>query len=122
MQYNDIHLRSGRIVEPIIDDITSSDSDKEETGKEKSSNNNAEIVESSSNKTAETAEPPFSERLALTKTLEPPPFNLLGEFQNLYVKIPLLQAQEMYQVMLELLEIFSLRNLEEKLKIPSQFM
>jgi len=90
MQCNDIHLRSGRIVEPIIDDIT--DSDKEETRKENSSNNNAETVESSSNKTTETTEPPFPERLALTKTLEPPAFNLLGELQNLYVKIPLLQA------------------------------
>eukprot|EP00253_Pinus_taeda_P004863 PITA_04863 len=90
IQCNDIHLRSGRIVEPIIDDIT--DSDKEETRKEKSSNNNAETVESSSNKTAQIAEPPFPKCLALTKTLEPPSFNLLGELQNLYVKIPLLQA------------------------------
>eukprot|EP00253_Pinus_taeda_P020212 PITA_20212 len=65
---------------------------QEETRKEKSSNNNAEAVESSSNKTAQTAEPPFPERLALTKTFEPPAFNLLGEMQNLYVKIPLLQA------------------------------
>ena len=111
MQCNDIHLRYGRIVEPIIDDITS-DSDKEEIGKEKSSNvetvgsssnnnvetvgsssnNNAETVETSSKNTAEAAEPPFPERLALTKTLEPPAFNLLRELQNLYVKIPLLQA------------------------------
>ena len=43
MQCNDIHLRSGRIVEPIIDDIT--DFEKEETREEKSSNNNAEMVE-----------------------------------------------------------------------------
>jgi hypothetical protein len=28
----------------------------------------------------------------LTKTPEPPAFNLLGELQNLYIKIPLLQA------------------------------
>ena len=33
MKCNDIHLRFGRIVEPIIDDIT--DSDKEEVVKEK---------------------------------------------------------------------------------------
>jgi len=90
MQCNDIHLRSGRIVEPIIDDIT--DSDKEEVGKEKSANNNAETVESASNNTSQTADPPFPERLTLTKTLEPPTFNLLGELQNLYVKILLLQA------------------------------
>jgi len=90
MQCNDIHLHSGRIVEPIIDDITNSD--KEETAKEKSSNNNIETAESSSNKAVQTAEPPFPEHLTLTKTLEPPAFNLLGELQNLYVKIPLLQA------------------------------
>eukprot|EP00253_Pinus_taeda_P016598 PITA_16598 len=90
MQCNDIHLRSGRIVEPIIDDVT--DYEKEETRKEKSSNNNAEPVESYSNKTAQIAEPPFPKCLALTKTFEPPSFNLLGELQNLDVKIPLLQA------------------------------
>eukprot|EP00253_Pinus_taeda_P010407 PITA_10407 len=90
MQCNDIHLRSGRIVEPIIGDIN--DSGKEETRKEKSSNNNTETVESSSNKTAQIAEPPFPECPAITKTFEPPAFNLLGELQNLYVKIPLLQA------------------------------
>eukprot|EP00253_Pinus_taeda_P014562 PITA_14562 len=92
MQCNDIHLRCGRIVEPIIDDINSSDSDKEETEKDKSSNNNVGIVESSSSKIVERADPPFPECLALTKTLEPPSFNLLGELQNLYVKIPHLQA------------------------------
>eukprot|EP00253_Pinus_taeda_P011726 PITA_11726 len=92
LQCNDIHLRSGRIVEPTIDDITSYDSDKEETEKDKSSNKGAEIVEPPSNKTAEIAEPPFPECLALTTTPELPAFNLLGELQNLYVKIPLLQA------------------------------
>lgn len=79
MQCNDIHLRSGRIVEPIIDDITSSGSDKEKTEKDKSSNKGAETVEPPFNKTAETTEPPFPERLTLTKTPEPPAFNLLGE-------------------------------------------
>eukprot|EP00253_Pinus_taeda_P030292 PITA_30292 len=90
MQCNDIHLHSGRIVEPIIDDII--DSEKEETRKEKSSNKDTEIFESSSNETVQTVEPPFPERLTLNKTFEPPTFNLLGELQNLYVKIPLLQA------------------------------
>ena len=49
-------------------------------------------VQPSSNNVAETTKPPFPERLALNKTLERPAFNLLGELQNLYVKIPLLQA------------------------------
>jgi hypothetical protein len=83
-QCNDIHLRSGRVVEPTIADVTSPD--KEETQE----HDVPEKVQSSSNNAAETA--PFPERLALTKAPELPAFNLLGELQNLYVKIPLLQA------------------------------
>jgi hypothetical protein len=85
-QCNDIHLRSGRIVEPTIADVTSPD--KEETKE----HDVPEKVQSSSKNAVETATPPFPERLALTKTPKPPAFNLLGELQNLYVKIPLLQA------------------------------
>jgi hypothetical protein len=77
-----------QIEELIIDDVTSSDSDKEEIKK----HDVAEEVQLSSNTVFEIAEPPFTKRLALTKTLEPPAFNLLRELQNLYVKIPLLQA------------------------------
>ena len=77
MQCNDIHLRSGRVVEPIIDDIT--DSDKEEVGKEKPANNNAETAESASKNNTQTTDPPFPERLPITKTLEQPAFNLLCE-------------------------------------------
>jgi hypothetical protein len=83
-QCNDIHLRSGRVVEPTIADVTSPD--KEETQEHDA----PEKVQSSCNNAAETA--PFPERLALTKAPELPAFNLLGELQNLYVKIPLLQA------------------------------
>jgi hypothetical protein len=83
-QCNDIHLRSGRIVEPTIADVTSPD--QEETQEHDA----PEKVQSSSNNAAET--PPFPERLSLTKMPEPPAFNLLGELQNLYVKIPLLQT------------------------------
>eukprot|EP00253_Pinus_taeda_P020867 PITA_20867 len=80
------------IFEPIIDDITSSDSDKEEIERNSLPNKGVQTPEPPSNKGVETPEPPFPERLALTKTLERPAFNLLGELQNLYVKIPLLQA------------------------------
>jgi len=71
MQCNHIHLRSGRTIEPIIDDIERNNS---------------------SNKAAKITEPSFPRRLALTNTPKPPAFNLLGELQNIYVKIPLLQA------------------------------
>jgi len=103
VQCNDIHLKSGRIVEPTIDDITSFEFYKEETKNNNLPNKGAKTVKPSSNKTcetfeppsnkiAETVEPPFQECLALSKTLEPSVFNLLGELQNHYVKIPLLQA------------------------------
>jgi len=85
VQCNDIHLLSGRIVEPTIDDVTSYD--KEET----KNHDVPEEVQSSSNNVAETTKPPFPEHLALTKMPEPRAFNILGELQNLYVKIPLLQ-------------------------------
>jgi hypothetical protein len=51
-----------------------------------------EEVQSSSSTTVETTKPPFPKHLALTKTPEPPAFNLLWELKILYVKIPLLQA------------------------------
>jgi hypothetical protein len=71
-------------VEPAIANVTSPD--KEETQEHDA----PEKVQSSSNNAAETT--PFPEHLALTKAPELPAFNLLGELQNLYVKIPLLQA------------------------------
>jgi hypothetical protein len=73
-------------VEPTIADVTYSN--KGETKE----HDVPEKVQSSSNNAVETATPPFPEHLALTKTPEPPAFNLLVELQNLYVKIPLLQA------------------------------
>jgi hypothetical protein len=36
--------------------------------------------------------PPYPERLSLTKVVPQPDFDLLGELKNLYVKIPLLKA------------------------------
>jgi hypothetical protein len=71
-------------VELSIADVPSSDKEatKEHDAPEK--------VQSSSNNTAETT--PFPDCLALTKMLELLAFNLLGELQNLNVKIPLLQV------------------------------
>ena len=116
MQCNDIHLRSGRIVEPIIDDIT--DSDKEEVTKEKPANNNAETVELASNNNDQTTDPPFPEQLALTKTLEQPAFNLLGELQNLYVKIPLLQSLRDVPIYARTVRDICIKKLGRKTKDP----
>eukprot|EP00253_Pinus_taeda_P017439 PITA_17439 len=116
MQCNDIHLCSGRVVEPIIDDIT--DSKKEETRKEKSSNKDTKILESPTNKTVQTTEPPFPERLTLSKTFEPPAFNLLGELQNFYVKNPLLQALRDVPIYARTVRDICVRKLGRKAKEP----
>jgi hypothetical protein len=86
MPCDEIKLRSGRIVEPIIEDAPSLESNKE-LG-EKPFVDTEEIGKP----IIELAEPPFPERLEITKTVELPSFNLLRELQNLHVKIPLLQV------------------------------
>ena len=73
-------------MEPTIADVTSFD--KEETKE----HDVPKKVQSSSNNVAETSTPPFPEHLSLTKAPKPPAFNILGELQNLDVKIPLLQS------------------------------
>jgi len=118
MQYTDIHLRSGRVVEPIINDITSSNSHKEEAEKNNLPNEGAETVKPPSNKIAETVEPPFLERLALAKTPEPPIFNILGELQNLYVKIPLLQALRDVPIYARTVRDICIKKLGRKAKYP----
>lgn len=86
MPCDEIKLRSGRIVEPIIEDDPSSESDKESG--EKPSDDTKQLDEP----IIELSDPPFPERLKITKIVELPSFNLLGEFQNLHVNIPLLQS------------------------------
>eukprot|EP00253_Pinus_taeda_P033343 PITA_33343 len=115
---NDIHLWSGRIFEPIIDDITSSNSDKEETEKDKSSNKGVETVKPPSNKSVETTETPFPKCLALTKTPELPTFNLLWELQNLSVKIPLLQALKDVPIYARTVRDICIKKPDRKAKDP----
>jgi hypothetical protein len=86
MPCDDIKLISGIIVETIIEDAPSSELEKESG--EKLSFDIEEIDEL----IIELADPPFPERLEITKTVELPSFNLLGELKNLHVNIPLLQV------------------------------
>jgi hypothetical protein len=86
MPCDEIKLRSGRIVEPIIEDAPSSESDKESG--ERPSADTKEIVQP----IIESADPPFPDRMTITKPVELPSFNLLGELKNMHVNIPLLQA------------------------------
>jgi len=82
------------------------------------SHKTAKIVKPSSNGTAETVEPPFPERLAITRTPEPPAFNLLGELQNLYVKIPLLQLLRDVPIYARTVRDICIKKLGRKTKDP----
>jgi len=81
-------------------------------------NNGTETIGPPSNKDAETTEPPFPECLALTKKLEPPIFNLLGELHNLYVKIPLLQALRDVPIYARTVRDICIKKLGRKAKDP----
>ena len=108
---NEVHLRSGRILEPIvIEDVPSSVTEERMNEQFENlvgtTNPIIEDVETHVETPIETLaethiettpgrnlrNPPYLERLALQKYVEKPCFNLLGELKNLYVKIPLLQA------------------------------
>jgi hypothetical protein len=83
---DEIKLRLGRIVEPIIEDAPSSESDKE------SGERPLADTEEIDQPIVESTYPPFSERLTITKPVELPSFNLLRELKNLHIDIPILQA------------------------------
>ena len=90
-----IHLRFGWIAELIIEEGASSESNKESNDPQPlptsipagPAPHDADTV---AEKTVAPADPPFPERLTLSKAVEQPHFNLLRELQNLYIKIPLL--------------------------------
>ena len=64
------------------------------------------------------ADPPFLERLTLSKAVEQPHFNLLGELQNLYVKIPLLQAIQDVPIYAKTIKYICVKNPGRKPKDP----
>jgi hypothetical protein len=97
-------------VEPTIVDVTSSD--KEATKEHDAPEN----VQSSSHNAAKTT--PFPKHLALTKMPKSPAFNLLGELQNLYVKIPLLQALHDVPIYARTMRDICVKNPGRKTKDP----
>lgn len=51
-----------------------------------------DVNKQQSHNQATTSSPPFPERLVIPRPLQYPDFDILGELQNLYIKIPFLQA------------------------------
>ena len=105
--YHDIHLRSRRVVEPLVIEDVPSSVTEERLNQQYPSNTTIPVIKDGESPTetppethGETfiethptqliREMPYPKRLPLQKIVEQPQFNLLGELKNLYVKIPLL--------------------------------
>ena len=107
MPCNDIHLRSGKVVKPLIIEDVPSSVHEEGMNPIYLSNTMTPIIEDAEHPTnmpVETQndtsidtqptqlirEPLYPERLMLPKVVGQTQFNVLGELKNIYVKIPLL--------------------------------
>ena len=85
---NDLHLRSGRIIETEGDKTVQVEdqlpreqlSQQEDVNKQQTHNQ------------ATTPSPPFPKRFVIPRPIQYPDFDILGESQNLYIKSPFLQA------------------------------
>ena len=100
---NDIRLRSGKIVEPVIIEDAPPSVHEERVNPQHPSDTipiieDAEhpidgMGETKNDKSSDAVirQPPYLERLMLPRVGGQPQFNLLGELRNLYVKIPLLK-------------------------------
>eukprot|EP00253_Pinus_taeda_P033127 PITA_33127 len=85
---NDLQLRSGRIIQTegnktvqIEDQLPREHlSQEEDVNRQQTQNQET------------TSSPPFPERLVIPRPIQQPNFDILGELQNLYIKIPFLQA------------------------------
>eukprot|EP00253_Pinus_taeda_P028979 PITA_28979 len=85
---NDLQLRSGRIIQTegsktiqIEDQLPREHLSQEEDVNRQQTQNQAT-----------TSSPPFPERLVIPRPIQQRNFDILGELQNLYIKIPFLQA------------------------------
>jgi hypothetical protein len=63
--------------------------------------------------------PPFLERLMIEKPVVYPKFDIVGELNNLYVNIPLLQAMQDIPIYAKTIKELCGKNLVRKAKNPS---
>jgi len=85
---NDLQLRSGRIIETEGDKTTHAENQvpREHLSQEEDVNKQQTYNQ------ATKSSPLFPERLIIPRPTQYPNFDILGELQNLYIKIPFLQA------------------------------
>eukprot|EP00253_Pinus_taeda_P017006 PITA_17006 len=85
---NDLRLRSGRIIETEGDKTVHIE---DQLPIERPSQQE-DVNREQTHQQASTSSPPFPERLVIPRPVQYPDFDILGELQNLYIKIPFLQA------------------------------
>eukprot|EP00253_Pinus_taeda_P025718 PITA_25718 len=85
---NDLQLRSGRIIQTEGNKTVQIE---DQLPREQLLQEEDENRQQTQNKTT-TSSPPFPERLVIPRPIHQPNFDILGELQNLYIKIPFLQA------------------------------
>eukprot|EP00253_Pinus_taeda_P021239 PITA_21239 len=83
---NDLQLRSGRIIETEGDKTVHIEDQLPIEQPPQQEGVNKEQTQAS------TSSPPFSERLVMPRPVQYLDFDILGELQNMYIKIPFLQA------------------------------
>jgi len=85
---NDLQLRSRHIIETEGDKIVHIEDQlpREQSLQQEGVNNEQTHIQES------TSSPPFPERLVISRPIQCPDFDILGELQNLYIRIPFLQA------------------------------
>jgi hypothetical protein len=76
-------------------------------------------VESQDSDKDATPSPMFLERLMIAKSVVYPNFNIVGELENLYIKIPLLQALQDIPIYAKTIKELCGRNPVRKIKNPS---
>eukprot|EP00253_Pinus_taeda_P031372 PITA_31372 len=87
---NDLQLRSGRIIQIEGNKTTQI---KDQLPREHLSQEE-DVNRQQTQNQATTLSPPFPEHLVISRPIQQPNFDILGELQNLYIKIPFLRVIE----------------------------
>eukprot|EP00253_Pinus_taeda_P017564 PITA_17564 len=85
---NDLQLRSGHIIQTEGDKTVQ----VEDQLPREHLSHEEDVNKQQTHNQATTSSPPFPKRLVIPRPIQQPDFDTLGELQNLYIKIPFLQA------------------------------
>jgi hypothetical protein len=123
---NELQLRSGRIISPEENDVFQGKESEKKPAITPSTvviteeiEQGGNTVESQDPDKGATPSPPFPKRLMIAKPTVYPNFDLVGELNNLYIKIPLLQALQDFPIYAKTIKDLCGRKPVRKIKNPS---